>query len=131
MILTCIDFPDTRVIELAGHVQEKTVPTVDLHIECFAGRELIQELPVANRSAQDWAVKATLEPSNGNAVVSGPVIFPVRAGHVGMYPISFKPRIEDVGRSFIVTLMLESLGFYQQRFVLHVKPLEDVDALLK
>jgi hypothetical protein len=128
MILTCTDFPDTRMIELVGHVQEKTVPTVDLHVECFSNKELIQELPISNRTSQDWVVKAMFEPANGNSVVNGPSFVSVKAGNIGTYPICFRPRVDDIGRSFIVTLMLESSGFYQQRFILHVKPVEDPES---
>jgi hypothetical protein len=128
MILTCIDFPDIRVIELVGHVHDRTLNVVDIHVECAIGRELMQEIPICNRSAQDWNVKSVFEfPNSNNGTtlpnfISGPQSVIIRANTIGQYPVYFRPRPEDVGKVITCSLVLETTGYYQQRFAFQIRP---------
>lgn len=114
-----MDFPDTRVIELVGHVQEKSSSSIEIHIDSFANKEVVQEIPIPNKTSQDWLVKVNFEPALSSITSHSSMV--VKANQSAYLPLCIRPRTEEIGRTLMTSLVLECPGYFQQRFSIQVK----------
>ncbi|KAI9009865.1 hypothetical protein BC832DRAFT_591190 [Gaertneriomyces semiglobifer] len=87
IILTCLDAPDVRIIVVnALAISEGSRATLELSVP--ARQKVTQDIPIVNRTADDWTIKANV---SGDRCFTGPFTVVARAFTTTPYPVAFLP----------------------------------------
>ncbi|KAJ3122953.1 Cilia- and flagella-associated protein 47 [Nowakowskiella sp. JEL0407] len=84
--LTCLEFPDVRVLTIYGSaLSEDTY--AELEFTCPCRQTISQEIPIINKSADDWTLKAMI---NGRDF-SGPFMITALSHSTTYYTLNYNP----------------------------------------
>ncbi|KAI9352744.1 hypothetical protein BDR26DRAFT_203341 [Obelidium mucronatum] len=86
VILTCIDVPDVRVFKIHG-VAISEGSKADLELQTPARQPLVQEIPIINKTDDDWTIKATIE----GPYFTGAATIVAKSRATTLYNLSFCP----------------------------------------
>ncbi|KAJ3017572.1 UNVERIFIED_CONTAM: Cilia- and flagella-associated protein 47 [Siphonaria sp. JEL0065] len=86
VVLTCIDIPDVRVFKVQG-IAISEGSKADLEMQTPARQHLVQEIPIVNKTDDDWNIKATIEGSS----FTGAANIVARPRTTTYYSLSFCP----------------------------------------
>ncbi|KAI8929614.1 hypothetical protein BC831DRAFT_443384 [Entophlyctis helioformis] len=86
VMLNCIDASDVRVYAIHGNARADG-SKAELEFQIPARQSIVQDIPIINRTDEDWTIKATLQ----GQFFSCPYSMTAKAQSVTHYPIVFKP----------------------------------------
>ena len=85
--MTCTTAEEIRLYRLEG-VAMAEGNKADLEMICPARKKLVQEIPIVNKSGDNWNIRAFFQGSNA---FSGPPSIQAKASQVTYYPLQFYP----------------------------------------
>ncbi|KAJ1532493.1 Cilia- and flagella-associated protein 47 [Nowakowskiella sp. JEL0078] len=103
VIVSCTEFCDIRVFTVYGTaISEGSWAELDF---CCAVRQTVtQDIPVINKTQDDWTIKAIIE---GNGFI-GPYLITVKSLSVTNYPIIFRPQKDQIYHSKLILSNLQT-----------------------
>lgn len=117
VILTCLDASDVRVFQIQGIARSQGL-VAELEFLTTARQAIIQELPIINKSDEDWLIKSHL---SGAAGFTCPLTFVAKAKSKSAFPVKLDSAVSCKLRAVLILNNTRTNQRFTYQIVGHVQ----------